>query len=117
MDDMEKGESTVNRMGRAGGMLDAAAPMMAMSKSRGRNFKEMKMEGAVEEQEMIATAPDESGPELVQPDVRTEFVDTAFWAAGVTTDKKGLARVDFKMPENLTAWQIRVWAMGHGTRE
>ena len=104
-------------MGRAGGMLDAAAPMMAMSKSRGRNFKEMKIEGAAEEQEIIATAPDESGPELVQPDVRTEFVDTGFWAAGVTTDKKGLARVDFKMPENLTAWQIRVWAMGHGTRE
>ncbi|WP_051326947.1 alpha-2-macroglobulin family protein [Desulfatibacillum aliphaticivorans] len=48
--------------------------------------------------------------------VRTEFADTAFWAGSLETDKNGHAQVEFDMPENLTAWKIKVWAMGHGTR-
>jgi hypothetical protein len=48
--------------------------------------------------------------------VRTEFADTAFWAARVKTDAGGVAEVDFKLPENLTAWKVKVWAMGSGTR-
>ncbi|MDO8587235.1 MAG: alpha-2-macroglobulin family protein [Armatimonadota bacterium] len=37
--------------------------------------------------------------------IRKEFVDTAFWRADVVTDKKGEARVRFKMPDNLTTWR------------
>jgi hypothetical protein len=48
--------------------------------------------------------------------VRTEFADTAFWAARIRTDASGVAEVDFKLPENLTAWKVKVWAMGAGTR-
>ncbi len=55
-------------------------------------------------------------PDLVQPEVRTQFADTAFWSGSVTTDHSGLAEVEFKMPENLTGWKVRVWTMGHGTR-
>ncbi|SHJ40970.1 hypothetical protein SAMN02745216_01604 [Desulfatibacillum alkenivorans DSM 16219] len=48
--------------------------------------------------------------------VRTEFADTAFWAGSLETDGNGHAQVEFDMPENLTAWKIKAWAMGHGTR-
>ncbi len=51
----------------------------------------------------------------VQPAVRKEFADTAFWIASLDTDHEGIAEVEFSMPENLTAWKIRTWAMGHGT--
>jgi hypothetical protein len=54
--------------------------------------------------------------DLVQPAVRSKFADTAFWSADITTNAKGMADVTFKMPENLTGWQAKVWAMGHGTR-
>jgi uncharacterized protein YfaS (alpha-2-macroglobulin family) len=54
--------------------------------------------------------------ELIQPGIRTEFADTAFWSASVTTDRMGMAEVEFKMPENLTGWKVKVWAMGHGTK-
>jgi uncharacterized protein YfaS (alpha-2-macroglobulin family) len=50
------------------------------------------------------------------PAVRKNFADTAFWAASLTTDKDGLAEVSLTMPENLTAWKVKVWAMGAGTR-
>ena len=55
----------------------------------------------------------EAGPE---PVARTNFADTAFWAAVVSTDAKGEATVEIKMPENLTTWKTRVWAMGQGTK-
>jgi uncharacterized protein YfaS (alpha-2-macroglobulin family) len=48
--------------------------------------------------------------------VRTEFADTAFWAAMLTPDAQGVCDVVFPMPENLTSWCIKAWAMAHGTR-
>ncbi len=54
--------------------------------------------------------------DLLLPDVRTEFADTAFWSGSITTDPAGKAAVEFSMPENLTGWKVNVWAMGHGTR-
>jgi hypothetical protein len=56
------------------------------------------------------------GPPLVEPTVRSQFADTAFWNGDITTDAEGLAKVSLTMPENLTDWKIRTWAMGHGTR-
>ncbi len=55
-------------------------------------------------------------PEVIQPIIRTKFADTAFWTASLMTDKDGVAKVEFDMPENLTGWKIKTWAMGHGTK-
>ncbi len=55
-------------------------------------------------------------PVLVQPTVRQKFADTALWKAALTTNAEGLAEVELDMPENLTTWKVRCWAMGHGTR-
>ncbi|MGD1985348.1 MAG: MG2 domain-containing protein [Desulfobacterales bacterium] len=54
--------------------------------------------------------------DLEQPTVRTQFADTAFWSGNITTDARGMAEVRFTMPENLTGWQAKIWAMGHGTK-
>ena len=51
----------------------------------------------------------------VEPTVRTKFADTAFWAGALVADG-GTAEVELTMPENLTTWKARVWAMGAGTR-
>lgn len=55
-------------------------------------------------------------PEQVQPTVRVQFADTAFWNAALSTDSEGLAEIELKMPENLTTWKVKAWAMGHGTK-
>ncbi len=52
---------------------------------------------------------------VVEPAVRQNFADTAFWNGAINTDQDGLAEVSFKMPENLTSWKIRSWSMGAGT--
>ncbi|MCB9941131.1 MAG: alpha-2-macroglobulin [Planctomycetaceae bacterium] len=62
-------------------------------------------------------APGGAGmPQLVQPAVRSNFVDTALWAGTLDTNDKGLAEVSLAMPENLTTWKIKVWGIGHGTK-
>jgi uncharacterized protein YfaS (alpha-2-macroglobulin family) len=55
-------------------------------------------------------------PQAVVPTVRQNFADTAFWAAALTTDADGIAEVSLTMPENLTGWKVKAWAMGHGTK-
>jgi len=85
-------------------MTEAAAP-----EEKGAAFKES------EKAEGLKDAASEPGIEPVQPLVRKAFADTAFWVASLATDQNGLAEVEFEMPENLTGWKIRTWAMGHGT--
>ena len=66
----------------------------------------------------VAEADAGGGPpcgDLSTPMVRSEFADTALWVGSVTTDKDGHAQLKLDMPENLTTWTVRAWAMGHGT--
>ena len=53
---------------------------------------------------------------LVQPAIRSNFADTALWVGALSTDKDGAAEVALNMPENLTTWRIKAWAMGQGTK-
>jgi hypothetical protein len=57
----------------------------------------------------------DSGAGSAQPVIRSKFADTAVWKADITTDANGEAEIDVEMPENLTTWTIKVWALGHGT--
>jgi hypothetical protein len=43
--------------------------------------------------------------------VRRDFSDSAFWNARVRTDAQGKARVEFKVPDSLTNWQVVVTAV------
>ena len=54
--------------------------------------------------------------QAAEPAVRKNFADTAFWSAAVKPNEHGVAEVAFPMPESLTAWKLRAWSVGHGTR-
>ncbi len=56
------------------------------------------------------------GAGFLEPSIRKNFADTAYWNASLTTGKDGTAKVSFKMPEQLSGWKMRVWGMGHGTK-
>ena len=72
----------------------------------------------------VAIAADESvdfeaslkASEIAEPTIHTYFADTALWVATLTTDVDGIAEVFLTMPENLTGWKIKTWAMGHGAK-
>jgi hypothetical protein len=91
----------------------AAAPMTAPGPA-----------GAPERAEAVGLAailvpgrPDGAGATpAVQPVVRTNFADTAYWAAALTGGSDGTAEVDFSLPESLTTWKVKGWSMGLGTK-
>ncbi len=87
----------------------ASAPMDSAS--------EMSEESSMNEREGRQDAGGPAGQSaMIAPTVRKNFADTAFWTASLTTDTNGRATINFTMPESLTGWKIRTWAMGHGTR-
>lgn len=57
-----------------------------------------------------------AGGDKIQPLLRKDFKDTAFWRANVTTNNKGLATVSFKVPDNLTTWRTTVRAVTKDTK-
>ena len=67
--------------------------------------------------EMAFDASDAPAPDVAAglPAIRTNFADTAYWNAGLTTDAQGQARVTFPMPENLSGWKLRAWGLGPRT--
>lgn len=103
---LRKGAMAMNAMGMAKSqMAQQAAPMAADAQmDRGRmNFE--KKSGAAEPK-----------PDLVEPTVRSNFADTALWVGSIETNEKGEAEFKLDLPENLTTWKIRSWAMGQGTK-
>ena len=53
---------------------------------------------------------------LVDPTVRKDFKDTAFWKPDVITGSDGKATVKFKLPDNLTTWRATARAVTNDTR-
>ena len=39
--------------------------------------------------------------------IRTDFADTAYWSPVIRTDPNGRARVEVKLPDNLTTWRMQ----------
>ena len=45
---------------------------------------------------------------VVQPKIRKIFLDTAFWAADITTDASGRAEARVSFPDSLTTWRATI---------
>ncbi len=87
----------------------------------GRNMRKAAMEasaslaGAMMESDEVRVGQD-APVALVEPTVRSQFADTALWVAAVEIAEDGTADVELTMPENLTAWLVKVWTVGNGAR-
>jgi uncharacterized protein YfaS (alpha-2-macroglobulin family) len=76
----------------------------------------LKAESAGAREGYFADGKKQKGAPEVQPTVRSQFADTAYWNARIEADPDGFASVAFAMPENLTTWRIQAWTMAPGTR-
>ena len=54
--------------------------------------------------------------ELVQPLIRKDFRDTAFWQPSAVTGSDGKATVKFRLPDNLTTWRATARGVTSDTR-
>ena len=63
-----------------------------------------------------ADAPGDARPGQTQPQVRKDFADSALWVTRLQCDSQGRAQVKYRLPENLTDWQMRSWAVASELR-
>ncbi|MEM7384376.1 MAG: MG2 domain-containing protein [Verrucomicrobiota bacterium] len=100
----------------AGINTDAAPRPKSAMRSKAEPGAPVAMAGAVmadgEMADSTVAAGGESGGDVA---VRSEFADTALWVASLETNASGETEVEIEMPENLTTWNIKTWALGHGT--
>jgi alpha-2-macroglobulin len=59
---------------------------------------------------------DSDGQAPAQPVIRTNFADTAYWTAALSTEADGTALVEFPLPDSLTTWKVKTWTIGRGTQ-
>ncbi|HEY0981429.1 alpha-2-macroglobulin family protein [Schlesneria sp.] len=98
----------------AGGQKMMAAPAGAMM--RGAMPMPAAMEADFASTGSVETPDGAVEGAMQTPTIRSNFADTAFWTGSLTTDQSGMAEVSFKMPESLTGWKVKTWAMGLGTK-
>lgn len=46
--------------------------------------------------------------------LRGEFIDTPYWNGSVVTDESGVAKIDVRLPDNLTTWRLDARALTDG---
>jgi alpha-2-macroglobulin len=112
---MRKSSARSLSLGDAMSMPASASPMMAdamVEKASGNMLRAQSDAGSGK----FGGGQGGGGQAAPAPVVRTNFADTAFWAASLMTDKAGKATATFDMPENLTGWKVKAWGMGHGTK-
>lgn len=96
------------------GAAAAPAPMATTEAKADRPGPNTKVDSLQEHDELRPGGSKE--PPAAQPVTRTNFVDTAFWAAALTTAADGTADVEFSLPDSLTTWKVKGWTMGPGTQ-
>lgn len=57
-----------------------------------------------------------AGKDFADENIRKNFKDTAFWLPFAFTDEKGLAKISFEFPDNLTSWRSTVRAITSETK-
>jgi uncharacterized protein YfaS (alpha-2-macroglobulin family) len=126
VEEMAKGKQfQQNGQGRRGEAAGFGAPPGAalpagaeLRKSDGYSADRVEKDNkrAAEPESPPSPPPAAETPVGVPPTVRKNFADTALWAAALVTNQDGVAEVSLTMPENLTGWKIKTWALGHGTK-
>ncbi len=56
------------------------------------------------------------GDGSIEPSVRTEFPDTAYWNASILTDAQGKAEITLTLPDSLTTWRMDARGITADTR-
>ncbi len=96
------------------GVIGGAA--LAASPASPPQSRMMKSQSAMSNATPGALPEGEATANVPPPTIRKDFADAAYWKADIRGDAKGRSVAKFKMPENLTSWQIAVWSMGDGVR-
>ena len=103
----KKGELAMRSLGIFGDML---APGVEFGMTLGGRSRKGIMAMKSMSRDKMAEAPSGNAKQDSVV-VRKNFADSALWKVALKTDKNGMAELPVPLPDNLTTWKIRAWAM------
>lgn len=113
---LKRGESTLQHIGVFGGQLVRTEGAL-MENARGFAAADAVAGQRAAPMAAMEKSDDASGAApVVEPTVRSQFADTAYWAASVQPDANGVATISFDLPDDLTTWKVRTWTVDKQTR-
>ncbi len=59
---------------------------------------------------------DGGAPEMVQPEIRADFADTALWLPRLALDANGVAETEITFPQSLSTWRLHGYALNRATQ-
>lgn len=97
-----------------GGMM----PMAAMAKEAGDRMEEMDAAPALQKsvsrtvsREKKARDTKTAQPPQGQAELRSNFSESAFFKPHLLTDSRGISKIEFRVPDSVTSWNVFVHAM------
>ena len=100
-------EPYMQRLGVFGGLPAAVSSFNRSVKSKG-----MMLEKSADTMAMPSVAGGNGGGAKKEAIVvRKNFADSVMWKVALKTDANGVAELPVPLPDNLTTWKIRAWAM------
>ncbi len=58
----------------------------------------------------------DGAPALIEPEVRSNFADTALWMPRLVLDKNGVAETEITFPQSLTTWRLHGYVINRQTK-
>ncbi|NQT82825.1 hypothetical protein HQ563_07375, partial [bacterium] len=114
-----RGGSFMNGAASASSTESPAAANKPQSGPVGREFSSRRALDALgpvdEEAKTKGGRPGETA-EMVEPEIRTNFADTALWLPHLELGEDGTAETEITLPQSLTTWRVRGYALTNATQ-
>lgn len=78
-----------------------------------------KLLGTTERQKFdgfVGDGDGKSSAAMIEPEVRVNFADTAFWLPSLTLNSEGKADSEVRFPQSLTTWRLHAYALTAATQ-
>ena len=102
--------------GESGGTSDFFETTLSLVLGRGQRVRQSRIIDESAEDRREEYSDDDIFADLVQPAMRTQFVDTSIWLPHLVLDERGIAEAEIVFPESLTTWQMRAYVVTKGTQ-
>jgi hypothetical protein len=96
--------------------LEVSSSILKRSQTSGERSEGVFFEGNAQgggKKSQAASQPggDSQAKPYVASKLRSDFIDTAYWNPFIEGSIKGEENLSFNLPDNLTTWKIRAWAV------
>jgi hypothetical protein len=99
------------------GAVAGNAPMAAPARMAGALYSYSGLGGEDKREKELAMKPGQPpSAEMVEPEIRMNFADTALWLPAMRLNAEGTSQAEIVFPQSLTTWRLHGYALTNSTQ-